>query len=676
MSKNNQNLDQSKLLDNLNINQDDNFSGNGGGENQFFKKKRDGNNDFNGRGMPTYREGGNRGGRMLGERGGGNFREREGGNRGGRMLGDRRGGNFGEREGGNRGGRIYRGRGGQNFGGGRRWPFEEGGGRKPFNNRGRGRDNRYNQGSDREPRRDFNKKNFRPDYYDDRNSSYKEMENNFKSSQRNNDCENDEEYQIQKEAQYEKEKYLKDFKNKYKDIVEDFKILFINENLTIEEIYQIIINLNTQPSLTIFEAMNLIYREVQIIKTLQFSKSGQTRKYGPNMDNLGFQYEEYYPKNNLKGVIQKYKIYQNDEKEQKDKESIPEIWFFSDNSDKRRKLLKDEFGYFNYLPILNSTNENDKEDSIYSKNENELFYHYLYYKTLMCRHCNLSDKNQENDLCPYAHDILKDFRIIYDNKSEEIGAFMSKLLKSKLFNFENYLNYIPMSLSSEFNLDTFKVHMCQLDNNCPNDYHLCPYYHSSNEYDGPRRPHLLFCYTGNTGDICFNEKKKKYYPKKCNCGIFCQYLHSKNEYNYHPEHFRKIYQCTRKKEKGKCKYYKTCYGIHSNESNEATEEEQEEEYENIEEEVEGDEQVEEKKEKINNAFVVAKNFRCRKCQKVSDNGELIYFLKCKHFLCIKCFKKIAIKKKNLKDNEQFSFHCPFCEKIVEKDGAIKVEFAS
>ena len=133
MSKNNQNLDQSKLLDNLNINQDDNFSGNGGGENQFFKKKRDGNNDFNGRGMPTYREGGNRGGRMLGERGGGNFREREGGNRGGRMLGDRRGGNFGEREGGNRGGRIYRGRGGQNFGGGRRWPFEEGGGRKPFN---------------------------------------------------------------------------------------------------------------------------------------------------------------------------------------------------------------------------------------------------------------------------------------------------------------------------------------------------------------------------------------------------------------------------------------------------------------------------------------------------------------------------------------------------------------
>ena len=391
---------------------------------------------------------------------------------------------------------------------------------------------------------------------------------------------------------------------------------------------------------------------------------------------LRYKKEKYYTKNNLKRVIQKYIIYQNDEKEQKDKESIPEIWFFSDNSDKRRKLLKDEFGHFNYLPILNSTNENGNEDSIYSKNENELFYHYLYYKTLMCKHCNLSDKNQENDLCPYAHDILKDFRIIYDNKSEEIGAFMSKLLKSKLFNFENYLNYIPMSLSSEFNLDTFKVHMCQLDNNCPNDYHLCPYYHSSNEYDGPRRPHLLFCYTGNTGDICFNEKKKKYYPKKCNCGIFCQYLHSKNEYNYHPEHFRKIYQCTRKKEKGKCKYYKTCYGIHSNESNEATEEEQEEEYENIEEEVEGDEQVEEKKEKINNAFVVAKNFRCRKCQKVSDNGELIYFLKCKHFLCIKCFKKIAIKKKNLKDNEQFSFHCPFCEKIVEKDGAIKVEFAS
>ena len=119
---------------------------------------------------------------------------------------------------------------------------------------------------------------------------------------------------------------------------------------------------------------------------------------------------------------------------------------------------------------------------------------------------------------------------------------MCKLLDCKYLHFENYLNYIPMSLSTDFNLDTFKVHKCLLDNDCPNDYHLCPYYHESIKGDEQRRPPLLFCYSGNTGDICFDDRKKKYCPKQCNCGIFCQYLHSKNEYNYHPEHFRKIYK--------------------------------------------------------------------------------------------------------------------------------------
>ena len=485
---------------------------------------------------------------------------------------------------------------------------------------------------------------------------------------------------MQKEAQFEKENYLKEFKKKYKDIAEGLKILFINENITDEEIYQIIIKLNSQPSLTIFEAMNLIYREVQIIKTLQFSQSGQKRNYGPNKDILGFQYEQYYSKQNLKEIVEKYKIYNINTENYK--ELVPEkYWLFLDNSDKRRQLLKDEIGYFNYLPILVPKNNNneDNEEDVYSKNENELTFHYLYYKTLMCKHCDLSGENKENDFCPYAHDILKDFRIIYDYKSEEVGVFMLKLLKSKLFNFEDYLNYIPMSLSSEFNLETFKVHKCQLDENCPNDYHLCPYYHSSNEFDGQRRPPLLFCYTGNTGDICFNENKKKYYPKKCNCGIFCQYLHNKNEYNYHPEHFRKIYQCTRKKEKGKCKYYKTCYGIHTNESNESFEEEQEEEDgKNIEEEVEEDEQIGEKKEKVNNVFVIAKNFRCRKCQNISNNGELAYLTKCKHFLCIKCFKSIitGINKKKKKDNEKLPFQCPFCNIIFQKKEVLKVLFVS
>ena len=41
-------------------------------------------------------------------------------------------------------------------------------------------------------------------------------------------------------------------------------------------------------------------------------------------------------------------------------------------------------------------------------------------------------------------------------------------------------------------------------------------------------------------------------------GDFCNYIHSKNEYNYHINHFRKEFKCTRNKN-GKCPFYKTCY---------------------------------------------------------------------------------------------------------------------
>ena len=501
------------------------------------------------------------------------------------------------------------------------------------------------------------------------------METNFRRNIENDG--NNEEYQMIKEAQYEKEKFWNDFKKKYKDIIEAFKVLFVNEQPTDEEIYQIIININ-KTDLTIFEAMNLIYREIQIIKTLQFVNSGQKREYGPNQDILEQQKNQYFPKNNLKEVIQNYKIYQINT--ENNNVFIPDkSWLFIDEVDKRRKLIKDEFGYFNYLPLINTKRiRNNEEDDVYAKNENELLYHYLYYKTLMCKHCSLSDeKKHENDLCPYSHNILKDFRIIYDFKNEEISIFMQTLLKSKLFNFVDYINYIPMSLSPDFNVDTFKVHKCQLDKSCPNDYHLCPYYHYSVNGDDQRRPSLLFGYSGNPGDICFDEKKKKYCPKKCPCGIFCQYLHNKNEYNYHPEHFRKEFECKRKKIKGKCMFYKTCYGIHSNESNETSEEEQEEEDdENIKDEDLNDEEIDESKKKLDESFTVAKFFRCRKCQSVSENGELCLFIKCKHFICVKCFKKMSVKnnKKNKKEDKKLLLSCPFCENKLEKGEAIKVSF--
>ena len=248
---------------------------------------------------------------------------------------------------------------------------------------------------------------------------------------------------------------------------------------------------------------------------------------------------------------------------------------------------------------------------------------------------------------------------------------MILLQDSNLFSFKNYLNYIPMSLKPEFNIDTFKVHKCQLDEACPNDYHICPYYHKSEKVDEQRRPPTLFGYMGSAGDLCFNQRKKVYCPDKCPCGIFCRFVHSKNEFNYHQDHFRKEFDCKREKNKyGKCIYINTCYGKHPKEEyNKINIKEEEEKIDSN--EIENDEDINNAKEKINKIFNIAKAFRCRKCQNIESN--LCYFTQCKHFVCVKCYKKMYKHNKKINSEKQ-NLKCPFCDKEITKDNAVKVEF--
>ena len=511
----------------------------------------------------------------------------------------------------------------------------------------------------------------------------------------NNDFENEEE----RETKLEKERILSDFKKKYGKIIEAFKNLFFDESLKEEKIIDIIKMIKSNPNLTIFEAMNLIYREVQIIKTLNLDKS--KRQYGPHSDKIEFKFEKYLNKDDLKEVLKKYKIYKNEEEipeKERDEEEIhinfnsikgdkkSEVynkeknmnknWFYVDDFDKRRKLAKDEEGCFNYLPLMNpegNKNNNDEED-IYAKNENEISYHSLFYKTLICKECSNLNINAINTLpqllCPYAHNILKDFRIIYDYTNENVCKFMILLQDSNLFNFQNYLNYIPMSLSPKFNIDTFKVHKCQLDEDaCPNDYHLCPYYHKGAKIDEQRRPPLLFGYSGSQGKLCFNKIKKDYCPEKCPSGIFCNYVHNKNEFNYHQSHFRKEFDCKRKKDKnGKCIFIKTCYGKHDEDEYKENNEDSEKEEEVEEEEIENDDEIKKIKKKVKNIFNIAKAFRCRQCQNIES--DICYLTKCKHFLCLKCYKKLYKEKKK----EGKNLECPFCAKEITKDNIVKVEF--
>ena len=172
--------------------------------------------------------------------------------------------------------------------------------------------------------------------------------------------------------------------------------------------------------------------------------------------------------------------------------------------------------------------------------------------------------------------------------------------------------------------------------------------------------------------------KKKYIVKNCPYGIFCHYIHNKNEYNYHFLHFRNIYKCTRNAN-GKCPYIKTCYGIHNDSEYDAkSEEENEENEDDIDEETleDEDEEIKDIKEKIKNMIQISKYFRCRKCNSLKD--VICFFKDCNHFTCLNCLKKILYDFKKIKKNEKKEnrviLKCPFCNKDLEKEKLIKYDF--
>jgi hypothetical protein len=382
--------------------------------------------------------------------------------------------------------------------------------------------------------------------------------------------------------------------------------------------------------------MNLIHRQVQIFKTFRFIDSNTQRQFLP--EDIIFENFENFEDQNYINVINNYKT-----QEKNQNPNIDSSWQYIDNSDKRRKILKDENGFYNYIPVPNNDNNYGNDNSIYAKNENEILYHYLYYKTLLCKYCDLSNENEKNELCPYAHDILKDFRIIYDYKNEKIILLALLIMNSNLFQIENYLNYIPMNPSTtNINLDTFKIHDCQRGKECPNDSEICPFYHSTKPEDEQRRPLPLFryCCTKNSG--CYNALFQNYCPDKCCNGIFCPFLHSKNEEKYYNQ-------------KDYIRENKTCEGNVDEKE--------------IEKEIEKDENIEKTIKKVKNSIKIGKYFMCRKCNNIPNDGELCYIIKCKHFLCLKCFKKMNKEKK---DSELIL--CPFCGVKIKKKKILLINF--
>jgi hypothetical protein len=501
---------------------------------------------------------------------------------------------------------------------------------------------------------------------------------------------NNEQNEKEEEDKMEKERRSDEnnFKNKYRKFIDKIDNAFYKQ-VTEEEIVKIIKALISMPSLTIFEAMNLIYRHVKIYKALNFYRTNDDKRSYLDVDIYENKYPDEYPCNKQSNrIIEYFKVKKKDED---NIDAEDDEFYYKSEKDRRRRITKNRDDIYNYLPIFEDDkiffNELDKKYfdklQIFAKNENEVYFHPLFYKTRMCYTCvPKKDDCLIKRLCPYSHDIQDDFKIIYDYKDKAICELMNSLNNSKLFSFESYLKYIPKKINFDtIDLKSFKVHKCLLDSSCPTDYHLCPFYHESKkETDAPRRPPFLFRYCSEICEDCYDKHKRKYIVKNCPYGDFCNYIHNKNEYNYHFERFRLTFKCTRNP-KGKCPFIKTCYGIHNGIENDENPEEEEEESESGEKKVdeqkieekldEEDEEIKEIKDKIKNLVHISKNFRCRKCNNLKN--IICYLIECKHFICNNCFKRMAHETKDYKKEKKF-LKCPYCNKELAKGKLIEYQF--
>jgi hypothetical protein len=245
----------------------------------------------------------------------------------------------------------------------------------------------------------------------------------------------------------------------------------------------------------IFEILNELYREDIIQKTIY--QHSPSIIFNSKYSILEIKDEKYLNPQHEK-IIKEYIINKNDNN-------------LIDNQ-LRRTLKKNVDNVYNYIPIMceKELKSHIDKDIIcyYSHNLNELNYHSLYYKTIICRKSNCDSIS-----CYKSHDLLTDFRLIYDYKNKEIINLAVKIQESKLFVncLEHYTIYIKAPLF--FSLETYKVIPCRLMGYCTQDPHDCFYYHNAEER---RRPPQLFRYSNENCKKATLGDKNNFYAQLCN----------------------------------------------------------------------------------------------------------------------------------------------------------------
>ena len=396
-------------------------------------------------------------------------------------------------------------------------------------------------------------------------------------------------------------------------------------------------------SQTIFEIMNQIHREISIQITLN-EADNKNKNYLLPIDPYEIIDPFYNNPEHIK-VMKYYHVYK-----ESDKKKLPPFiqsilkpdFIYTNESNRRRKVVKYPDGSFNYIPIRCENRACKNEECIYSHTDIEMSFHPLFYKTKY-------NSNNKGLLEKTASDLLEDFRIIYNYKNPNIINLI-KLLEEQKIAKTTYRDYYKNKINS-FKLETFKTIECPSVKSgitCQKDSHLCYFYHNNAER---RRPPTLYRYTN---ELCPDQtyKDNGRISNKCKNEDFCNKCHSRYEYYYHKLFFGKAMTCLRPKKKGRCIFEETCYAYHPY---------KEPGYKKTKEE-----KIQEKKDeimdKLNEEYELLNGlinqYKCQSCGKF--NKKFIYYLlvKCNHIICCKCFDKAKEKEKK---------KCPKCKTKLDLD---------
>ena len=367
----------------------------------------------------------------------------------------------------------------------------------------------------------------------------------------------------------------------------------LNERTSAEALQLI----QSNSSQTIFEIINDFQTENTIQKTKHLFS--QNKSFLPHIDILE-SIDHKYLNETDSNMIKYYKVYSP---ENLTINGLPSKYAYTNPNEKRRPLMKNEDGIYNYIPLMCQDGHNENLGNLmccYAHNDNEVNYHTLTYKTKLCK-----IKSCDKHNCLNAHS-FDELRIIYDYTNKEICNLMQLFVSKGNFKVDNYSMYLAWNKQhiKSFNLSNFKTLKCKTPN-CKKDPHLCYYFHSLSE---KRRPQTLFKYSNQ---FCMNIEKGM-----CPYGDFCHYCHTKYEFFYHPKNFRKIISCTRKKNKNnECPYEDTCYGKHGAEGS------HDESIVSFGDRGNVNSKEKEMKNKLETCKTILNAFTCKNCKKVPKDFE-------------------------------------------------------